>query len=97
LEFIVEIQITVPSETDPRRVDELRLAESLRAVQLAASGSLVRLWKPQSDGNQWRNVGIWRANDETELRQTLSTLPLFPWMSIVVKPLLPHPSDPGQK
>lgn len=95
MEFLTEAEFTVPSGTDPRRIDELKSAESVRASELAAERHLIRLWRPQADGREWRNIGIWRAADEAELRQILSTLPLFEWMTVLVRPLLPHPSDPG--
>ena len=93
-EFLVEITTTVPAGTDPAEVDRRRAAEAGRARDLAAAGHLVRLWRPVGE---LRSVGLWRAADEDELREkVLGTLPLRPWMTLVVTPLESHPNDPAK-
>ncbi|MCF3962801.1 muconolactone Delta-isomerase family protein [Streptomyces fuscigenes] len=93
-EFLVELTTTVPEGTDPAEVDRRRAAEAVRAHELAASGHLVRLWRPVGSK---RSVGLWRAADEADLHENvLGTLPLRPWMTPVVTPLEAHPNDPGQ-
>lgn len=92
-EFIVEITTTIPEGTDQSEVDERRAAEAVHAKELAAAGHLVRLWRPVG---QKRSIGLWRAADETELREkVLGRLPLAPWMTFEVTPVEPHPNDPG--
>ncbi|MEV6615039.1 muconolactone Delta-isomerase family protein [Streptomyces sp. NPDC051051] len=92
-EFLVELTTTVPEGTDPAEVDRIRAAESVRAGELAAGGHLVRLWRPVGE---LRSIGLWRADDEAELREkVLGTLPLWPWMTAAVTPLQSHPNDPG--
>lgn len=93
-EFLVEIATTVPDGTGPAEVDGRRTAEAVRARELAATGNLVRLWRPVGE---LRSIGIWRAADEAELREkVLGTLPLRPWMNLAVTALEPHPNDPGK-
>lgn len=92
-DFLVEITTTIPDGTPQSEVDARRAAEAARAKELAASGHLVRLWRPVG---QLRSVGIWRAEDEADLRaNVLGTLPLAAWMTPVVTALEPHPNDPG--
>ncbi|MDQ0841416.1 muconolactone Delta-isomerase family protein [Streptomyces sp. V1I6] len=92
-EFLVELITTVPDGTDPAEVDRIRAAEAVRAGELAAAGHLVRLWRPVGE---LRSIGLWRADDEAELREkVLGTLPLWPWMTAAVTPLRSHPNDPG--
>ena len=44
-----------------------------------------------------RSIGLWRANDEADLREhVLDTLPLRPWMELTITAVQPHPSDPGR-
>ncbi|MFI5606986.1 muconolactone Delta-isomerase family protein [Amycolatopsis sp. NPDC051903] len=94
-EFLVEITTTIPDGTDPAEVDRRRAAEAVRAGQLAATSHLGRLWRPVSE---LRSVGLWRADDEADLRRNvLGTLPLHDWMSFAVTPLEPHPNDPGRE
>jgi muconolactone D-isomerase len=93
-EFLVEITTSVPEGTDPAEVDRRRNAEAVRAKDLIATGHLVRLWRPVGE---LRSIGLWRAADETELHEkVLGTLPLRPWMSLVVTPIESHPNDPGK-
>ncbi len=92
-EFLVEITTRLPEGTDRAEVERLHAAEAARARELAASGNLVRLWRPVGE---LRSVGLWRAAEEAELHEkVLGTLPLRPWMTLVVTPVEPHPNDPG--
>jgi muconolactone D-isomerase len=92
-EFLVEVTTTVPESVTDAEIAEARAAEAVRARELAATGHLVRLWRPVGE---MRSIGIWGAEDERDLRETvLGTLPLWPWMQATVTPLEPHPNDPG--
>jgi muconolactone D-isomerase len=93
-EYLVEITTRIPEGTPQAEVDRRRAAEHERAAELAASGNLYRLWRPVGE---MRSLGIWCAEDETELREkVLGTLPLSEWMTMKVTPLEPHPNDPGR-
>lgn len=93
-EYLVELTTKVPDGTEQAEVDRRRAAESVRARELAAQGNLFRLWRPVGE---LRSVGIWRAEDEPELREkVLGSLPLWPWMTAVITPLESHPNDPGR-
>jgi muconolactone D-isomerase len=46
MEYLTDLVTTVPEETSPAKVDELRAAEAVRAAELAKAGHLVRLWRP---------------------------------------------------
>lgn len=93
-EFLVEITTNVPEGTAQQEVDRRRAAEAVRAMELAASGNLVRLWRPVGEV---RSFGLWRAADEDELREkVLGTLPLRSWMTLDVVALESHPNDPGK-
>ncbi|GHF10868.1 muconolactone Delta-isomerase family protein [Streptomyces spiralis] len=92
-EFLVVLTTTVPEGTDPDEVTRRRAAEAVRARELAATGHLARLWRPVGE---LRSIGLWRADDEADLREkVLGTLPLWPWMTAEVTALQPHPNDPG--
>ncbi|MGW2715665.1 muconolactone Delta-isomerase family protein [Streptomyces sp. NPDC001356] len=93
-EFLVVLTTTVPEGTEPAEVDRRRAAESVRARELAATGHLFRLWRPVGE---LRSIGVWRADDEADLRENvLGTLPLWPWMTAEITALQPHPNDPGR-
>jgi muconolactone D-isomerase len=92
MDFLVRIDVNLPPDTAPERRDQLVAAEAVRARELAASGAIFRLWRIPG---RWSNVGVWRAADATGLHETLSSLPLYPWLDIQVTPLAYHPNDPG--
>jgi muconolactone D-isomerase len=68
MEFLTDLVTTVPEETSPAKVDALRVAEAVRAVELVKKGHLVRLWRPPLGPGEWCNIGLFRAADEEELR-----------------------------
>lgn len=92
-EFLVEIVLEGTDSVALGDLEELRLAEAARATDLAAEGTLLRLWRTDSTG--WRNVGLWRARSERDLRGTIASLPLARFMSVSVRRLGAHPNDPG--
>lgn len=92
MEFLVEIDVAFPPDGDQALKAELVAAEGRRAVELAAAGTIKRLWRIPG---QWANVGLWEAPDATALHTALASLPLFPWLKITVRPLARHPSDPA--
>jgi muconolactone D-isomerase len=91
MEFLVRIAIAVPADVPQAQSEELARREAERARELAADGRLVRIWR--TPGRR-ANVGLWSASDATQLHEALASLPLFPYMDIVVEPLARHPSDP---
>jgi muconolactone D-isomerase len=97
MEYFTDMVTTVPEGTSPTKVDELRAAEALRAAELALAGHLIRLWRPPLKPGEWRSIGLFRAANETELRQILDSLPLHIWMKITITPLTPHPNDPQSR
>jgi len=92
MEFLVEMDISLPPDTEPARRDALVAAEAVRARELAEEGVICRLWRVPG---RWSNVGIWRAADATQLHEAISSLPLYPWLDAAVTALAQHPNDPG--
>lgn len=89
-EFLVSIDITIPTDMAPKERVSLLEAEAIRGRELREAGHIVRIWRrPGADAN----IGIWTASSATELHDILSSLPLYPWMSIEVRPLAVHPLE----
>lgn len=66
-EFIVEITTTIPEGTPQAEVDRRRTAESARAAELAASGHLVRIWRPIGE---MRSIGLWSPTTRRPCERT---------------------------
>jgi muconolactone D-isomerase len=95
MEYPTDMVTTVPEETSPAKVDELRAAEAVRAAELAKAGHLVRLWRLPLGPGEWRSIGLFRAAaDEAELQEVLASLLLHIWMKVIIMPLTLHPNDP---
>src|SRR5689334_9849315 len=90
-EFLVRMEVLLPTDMDPGRRETLVTAEAERAAQLAADGVLVRLWRLPGRRANW---GLWRADDPTALHAALASLPLWPWLAVEVIALAAHPNDP---
>ncbi len=90
MEFLVSIEISL---LPGGAVDSARLyaAEAARARELAAKGIIRRLWRVPGRRANW---GLWEAKDATTLHQAISSLPLYPYMDVEVRPLARHASDP---
>jgi len=69
----------------------------VRASEFTKAGHLVRLWRPPLDQGEWRTIRLFRADDEAELREILTSLPLHVWMKITITPLSPHPNVPENR
>ena len=94
MEFFVEFEVNVPDGTPESEVEERDKAEASAAAKLVDEGHLVRLWKRPVAPGETRIVGLYRADNETQLDGLLGALPLYDWMHVTVTPLEPHPNDP---
>lgn len=94
MEFLVNIEVEWPPDGDPDELASVTAAERERARELGREGVIRRLWRVPGRRANW---GIWEANDPTELHAAISSLPLFPWLSVEVHPLAEHPSDPAAR
>jgi muconolactone delta-isomerase len=95
MEYLVTMTTHVPDGTPPGRVDDVRAREAAHSKELAAHGSLLRLWRPPLQPGEWRTLGLFAADDEPRLKEVLAAMPLRIWRTDVVTPLAPHPDDPA--
>jgi muconolactone D-isomerase len=94
MDFLVHIEFSWPAGITPDEQQRLVTAEGVRARELAAAGTLKRLWRIPGQRANW---GIWHAADATELHTALASLPMFPHLVATVHPLAAHPNDPAQR
>ena len=95
MEFLVEFEVEVPAGTPEAEVEQRQRAESAAAADLAEDGHLVRLWRRPLGGHGTTAIGLYRADDGTELDDLLAALPLADWLRVTVTPLAAHPNDPA--
>ena len=87
--FMVQMQVNIPHDSDPAKIEKIKLAEKNYAQALQRAGHWPHLWRVVG---RYANVSIFEAADNDALHTMLSGLPMFPYMDIVVTPLAKHPS-----
>ncbi len=90
--YHVRMDVTPPRDLQPEVFDRLKAAERSRAEQLQRDGTWVHLWRI---AGAYANISVFDVADHDALHGLLSTLPLFPFMTITVTPLARHPSAIG--
>lgn len=95
MEFLVEFEIDIPSDTPEAEVAHRERAEATAAGKLAQDGHIVRIWNRPIAGGQSSVLGLYRAENQTELDGLLHDLPMYEWMNVIVTPLEPHRNDPA--
>lgn len=88
--FHVEMTVRLPHDMAPEIADELKAREKAIAGELQRSGAWRHLWRI---AGRYANVSVFDVADNAALHDTLMTLPLFPYMDIVVRPLCRHASS----
>ncbi|HEU4582765.1 MAG TPA: muconolactone Delta-isomerase [Polyangiaceae bacterium] len=88
--FHVEMDVRLPPTMPAQVADQLKSTERDRARELQRAGKWRHLWRVVG---KYANVSIFEVSDAAELHELLSTLPLFPYMTITVTALCRHPSS----
>ena len=88
--FHVRMDVELPIGMDPAERGDLLGREKAYSQELQRAGKWPHLWRIVGE---YANYSIIDAASNEELHEMLSALPLFPYMSIEVTPLAPHPSD----
>jgi muconolactone D-isomerase len=95
MDYLVDFIVTVPEGTPASELEQRMTGEAARVAELAAQGHALRVWKPLPDDGRFEAIGLYRAADDAELQAILESLPLRPWMEIMVTALADHPNDPA--
>ena len=94
MEYLVTMTTQVADGTSEETVESVRSREAARSRELAAQGYLLRLWRPPLQPGEWRTLGLFAADDDTQLEEVLASMPLRVWRTDEATPLSPHPNDP---
>lgn len=88
--FHVTMTVKLPPDMDAARADLLKAEEKAMAQSLQRSGVWRHLWRI---AGRYANVSIFDVESPQVLHDTLSRLPLFPYMEIEVQAMCRHPSS----
>jgi len=88
--FHVRMMVRLPHDMPAAQADELKAREKTIAQELQRAGTWRHLWRI---AGRYANVSVFDVASPAELHDTLSRLPLFPYMDIEVQALCRHPSS----
>lgn len=89
MEILVHLTIALPHDMPEPQRKALYDIERERATRLQLDGILVRIWR---DPGRTANWSLYNVDDPTHLHRVLSSLPLWPWMTVDVHLLAQHPA-----
>ena len=88
--FHVRMDVEIPRDVPASEVARILAEEKAYSQALQSSGKWRHIWRL---AGQYANFSVFDVNDNAELHEILSGLPLFRFMRIQVTPLLRHPSS----
>lgn len=87
--FSVRMDVALPRDLDPAVRADTLAREKAYSQELQRSRKWVHIWRVVG---AYSNISVFDVDSNEELHDILWNLPLFPFMSIDVTPLAPHPS-----
>ncbi|HWK46607.1 MAG TPA: muconolactone Delta-isomerase [Stellaceae bacterium] len=88
--FQVEMDVRLPHDMPSAQADDLKRRERELAQKFQREGKWRYLWRI---AGRYANVSIFDVASHDELHAILSSLPLFPFMTMTVTALCRHPSS----
>ncbi|QAA98391.1 MULTISPECIES: muconolactone Delta-isomerase [Agrobacterium tumefaciens complex] len=88
--FHVRMDVQIPHDLPAEEVAAIVAREKAYSQELQRAGKWRHIWRI---AGEYANYSILDVNDNAELHELLSQLPLFKFMHIEVTPLLRHPSS----
>jgi len=87
--YMVHMQVNLPATLPKAEADRLKADEKAYAQALQHEGKWRHLWRV---AGQYANYSVFDVAGNDELHDILTSLPLYPYMSLSVTPLAQHPS-----
>jgi muconolactone D-isomerase len=88
--YLVHMIVNIPDTVSTEEAARIKAQERAYSQQLQSAGRWPHLWRVVGE---YANYSVFDVASNDELHDTLSKLPLFPFMKITVTPLAKHPSS----
>ena len=88
--YLVHMIVNIPSTLAPEEAARIKAEEKAYSQELQRTGKWPYLWRVVGE---YANYSVFDVDSNDELHDTLSKLPLFPFMTITVTALAKHPSS----
>jgi muconolactone D-isomerase len=89
--YLVQLETALPASMSEIDRGALLTREAARGSELRDDGTIQHIWRLPG---RLANVGVWSAEDAATLHDMICSLPAWPWMTVSVTCLTPHPLDP---
>lgn len=90
MRFMLNIRVQLPGEWTAEQREEIARRETEAAIDLIRRGILRRIWRVVGAR---ANFSIWETESLEQLHQVLQELPMYPFMTITVTPIIKHPVE----
>ena len=90
MRYLLNIQVRMPGEWTQEQRAELIRREVEAAVELMHQKVLRRTFRVVG---HMANFSIWEAATPEELHEVLQSLPMYPFMTIAITPIIKHPVE----
>lgn len=90
MRFMLNIQVKLPGEWGPEQRAEITRREIAVAVDLMHRGVMRRVFRIVG---RTGSFAIWETESLEQLHELVQTLPMFPFMTIAVTPIIKHPVE----
>ena len=87
MQFIVDIRPSLPPEWSTEQLAAMLLRETDAAIAFMEQGVLVRIDRVVGRGG---NISVWNVSSLEELDRALGSLPLAPYLTFDVTPIVKH-------
>jgi muconolactone D-isomerase len=88
--YLVHMIVNIPPTLSLDEAARIKAEEKAYSQQLQSAGKWPHLWRVVGE---YANYSVFDVASNDELHDTLSRLPLFPFMQITVTALAKHPSS----
>ena len=90
MQFLMEMEITMPPDDGSEERKDLIRRERARATEINDAGHWKHTWIVP--GRQARII-VWEVEDARQLHELFSSQPAHHWTDVVVRPLIERPTD----
>lgn len=87
--LMVNITVELPGDMDPEKVKEIADSETNRALELIQAGKIRKIWRVVGAR---ANFSIWETDTLEDFHANISSLPMHPFMTVNVTPIIEHPA-----
>lgn len=87
--YVVEMDVNIPTTWSEEKIQDYIIREKETSQRWQKSGKWVYLWRV---AGKYSNISVIEAESPDELHEIISSLPLFPYMTIKITSVCKHPN-----